>query len=325
MDMKRFFLYAIAIAALALAGCGGGNGGMPPAGPGGGDPPPPMTHDIDLGELLMGFMDVPAGDYEIAAGGSMNVGDATIQPCPAGGMGCSVTVAEDGTATSTGGAATASPSPAAMVAYEKKKAEDKKAAEDAKKAALAKGMGIAMALESPTPAAAGNGLPVGVTVTRATTGAPKIALTVTDDGATTDDDADDGDRFAAADDITMSVPPAITGWMGQTQTRSGKETTDMVTTYTNIKNATPKNLEATSTDSGLTLGEQGHTAVLNDDKRNFDEDAAFAGSFRGHAGSFTCTEADGCTVNFVPSANLQTGQDPNTVAYNHRCVEIQVR
>ena len=28
MDMKRFFLYAISIAALALAGCGGGNGGL---------------------------------------------------------------------------------------------------------------------------------------------------------------------------------------------------------------------------------------------------------------------------------------------------------
>ncbi len=29
MDMKRFFLYAIVIAALALAGCGSdGNGGM---------------------------------------------------------------------------------------------------------------------------------------------------------------------------------------------------------------------------------------------------------------------------------------------------------
>ena len=27
MDMKRFFLYAIAIAALALAGCGGNGGG----------------------------------------------------------------------------------------------------------------------------------------------------------------------------------------------------------------------------------------------------------------------------------------------------------
>ena len=27
MDMKRFFLYAISIAALALAGCGGGGGG----------------------------------------------------------------------------------------------------------------------------------------------------------------------------------------------------------------------------------------------------------------------------------------------------------
>ena len=32
MDMKRFFLYFIAIAALALAGCGGGGGMPPPSG-----------------------------------------------------------------------------------------------------------------------------------------------------------------------------------------------------------------------------------------------------------------------------------------------------
>jgi len=39
MDMKRFFLYAIVIAALALAGCGGNGGGSDMTG-GGGTPPP---------------------------------------------------------------------------------------------------------------------------------------------------------------------------------------------------------------------------------------------------------------------------------------------
>ena len=46
MDMKRFFLYAIVIAALALAGCGG-NGGttaMPP-------PPPPPPGPTDAEQL----------------------------------------------------------------------------------------------------------------------------------------------------------------------------------------------------------------------------------------------------------------------------------
>ena len=42
MDMKRFFLYAIAIAALALAGCGG-NGGRT-AGPV--DPGCRQIHDV---------------------------------------------------------------------------------------------------------------------------------------------------------------------------------------------------------------------------------------------------------------------------------------
>ena len=50
MDMKRFFLYAIAIAALALAGCGGNGGGgttamMPDDGNGGTTTPMPMTCD----------------------------------------------------------------------------------------------------------------------------------------------------------------------------------------------------------------------------------------------------------------------------------------
>ena len=41
MDMKRFFLYAIAIAALALAGCGGGGGGGDDMMTGGPDMPAP--------------------------------------------------------------------------------------------------------------------------------------------------------------------------------------------------------------------------------------------------------------------------------------------
>ena len=44
MDMKRFFLYAIVIAALALAGCGSdGNGGMVDNGMPDPDPPPMVT------------------------------------------------------------------------------------------------------------------------------------------------------------------------------------------------------------------------------------------------------------------------------------------
>ena len=48
MDMKRFFLYAIAIAALALAGCGG-NGGMAGVEPGPTDPGPTDPGPTDPG------------------------------------------------------------------------------------------------------------------------------------------------------------------------------------------------------------------------------------------------------------------------------------
>ena len=83
MDMKRFFLYAIAIAALALAGCGGNGGGgttppeMPPVAetcpdghtgtpPNCVAPPPPPTNDsfpgTDMEAAMAIFLPTRAGD-----------------------------------------------------------------------------------------------------------------------------------------------------------------------------------------------------------------------------------------------------------------------
>ena len=112
MDMKRFFLYFMVIAALALAGCGGNGGGTttPPV-----VTPDPMDVAIDLSGLLAGYMDL--GDdmtYTIKAGASMDVGDAKFT-CAAGGADCTVTVKDNkATYVDTGGMVTAMASQAAM-------------------------------------------------------------------------------------------------------------------------------------------------------------------------------------------------------------------
>ena len=310
MDMKRFFLYFIVIAALALAGCGGGGNGpaAPPPPP---PPPPPGPSAIDLSGLLMGFglTADDVGDHEIAAGQSMDVGNATFT-CPAG-AGCTVTVAmaDDGTitATSTGGQVTASPSPAAQMAYEAKQEEDKKAA-------LAKGMGIAMALQTPNGPVPGRGTgdstTMPVAVTRATTGDAKIKLSVVDptDAAATVD-------FADADDITRSTPPAITGWMGETQSRTAAGTTDMVTVYTDIKNATPQKLEYAA-GAIPDPGTAGNLIILEDQEGAYSnaDDTEIKGTVNGIAGTFTCDT--GCTAITTLGDSATAEQDKNTVTVN---------
>ncbi len=97
MDMKRFFLYAIVIAALALAGCGSdGNGGTAvtpePA------DPDPMPTAIDLSSLTAGMMLGAAGAQTIQPGMTYESGQVMFT-CPAGGSACMVTVNADGTAT----------------------------------------------------------------------------------------------------------------------------------------------------------------------------------------------------------------------------------
>lgn len=98
MDMKRFFLYAIVIAALALAGCGSdGNGGMP-AMPDPAPDPDPMPTAIDLSSLTAGMMLGAAGAQTIQPGMTYESGDVMFT-CPAGGSACMVTVNANGTAT----------------------------------------------------------------------------------------------------------------------------------------------------------------------------------------------------------------------------------
>ena len=108
MDMKRFFLYAIVIAALALAGCGG-NGGGGTSGEGG----PMMPSSVTIPDLPMGYNSNPAGMFTVAAGATMDNGDVTYT-CPSGGDACEIEVADDGTVTSTGGMATAARSTASI-------------------------------------------------------------------------------------------------------------------------------------------------------------------------------------------------------------------
>ena len=83
---------------------------------------PPVAHVVDMSMLLEGYMVVEAGEYMIEAGMTEDVGHATFT-CPDSGDACTVTVNEDGTATSTGGMATAMPSQMAI--------DDKMAADEA--------------------------------------------------------------------------------------------------------------------------------------------------------------------------------------------------
>ena len=122
MDMKRFFLYAIVIAALAVAGCNGnGGGGMAPDPDPMPDPmpdPDPMMMDLPLSGLSPFFMMLGDADKEpqdILPGDSRTSGDVEFT-CPAGGAVCTVQVMDDMTVEydSNGGTPTVANSQEAM-------------------------------------------------------------------------------------------------------------------------------------------------------------------------------------------------------------------
>ena len=297
MDTKRFFLYFIVITALALAGCGGGGGGTPaaPVDPGPVDPTP-MSYDVTVPADVM----LSAADM-MPFTGTKTVGDVTFT-CPSGST-CTLTQAADGSISSEGGQVTA----AFSQAYNDRM--------DA--AALAKGMGIAMALQTsngPVPAThTGNTdtTVVPVKLTRATTGDAKIELFVANaaDDATVD--------FADADDITKSMPPAITGWMGETQSRTDEGTTDMVTVYTDIKNAKPQKLKYSDATGATAIPDPaatGNLIVLEDQEGDYsnDDGTEIKGTVNGIAGTFTCA-GDSCTAVATLGTGATPGQDANTV------------
>ena len=99
-----------AVLALGLVACGGGGSGGPTAGGGGGGGMMPKPVAVDLSGVATDAMRT-AGMAEIDAGDSATIGDVTYT-CAADGDDCSVTVVDDGTATSTGGTVTAANSAA---------------------------------------------------------------------------------------------------------------------------------------------------------------------------------------------------------------------
>ena len=106
---------AVSTVALALAasGCGGSSSRTPA-------PPAPTPMAVSLTMVTVdgaGYMAPEAGDLTIAAGASMDSGSVTFR-CAAGGGACMVTVAADGTVTSTGGMVTAMNSTAYQAALD---------------------------------------------------------------------------------------------------------------------------------------------------------------------------------------------------------------
>ena len=170
MDMKRFFLYAIVIAALALAGCGGNGNGpatVDPTDPVDPVDPPSEYLSISALNLPMGYDSVPlTGDNPlvIEPGESSDEHGDVIFSCPAGGPACTVTVEEHGDhvdVKSTGGIATVARSQASMdrqMAAEMMEEEQRMAAiAAATKAAGTKRMAIAAEAAQAADADAGLG------------------------------------------------------------------------------------------------------------------------------------------------------------------------
>ncbi len=107
--LKTSPLWALALVAalgMGLSACGGGGGsGTPPTA----SKPPvakPMPADVSLADVTPGHGALVPTTHQIAAGETADNGDVTFS-CADGGADCTVTVANDGTVTSTGGTVTA--------------------------------------------------------------------------------------------------------------------------------------------------------------------------------------------------------------------------
>ena len=115
-------VFILVVLSLMLFGCGGGGSSGPTAMP---DPDPdPVTPSVDLMDL-----DVPAGDYTIDAGMTMDVGEgeAEVTLSCSDAADCAFTVDEDGMATATSGVVTAAMSEAAMQAIADREEEERQA------------------------------------------------------------------------------------------------------------------------------------------------------------------------------------------------------
>ena len=331
-------LFAVIIFSMAMYGCGGG-GSSGPSATTTPDPDPmpdpmPMTHDVTLPSGVATM----EGMAEIAAGASGNIGDITFT-CPAGGDDCSVEVAADGTATSTGGAATAAESQASM--------------DRATTAARVEAMRIA-ALIGPdaTPADydgdqdENNAIVTLTEQNAADAGKTAVAgvIAFQEDELATEEDAN---RF-----VKSGYPATISGWEGATYTRTNDMTVHTVVKYNNKEDdgsedyatyfgeagrpgvtgtadtTTPGQLIlATAADTGshelfsLNFGltaplqtipasqyddpDMANTQHDNPDTETEETSTSWTGMFAGVPGTFTCS-GDFCAVSSDDEGNLSS-------------------
>ena len=182
-------------------------------------------------------------------------------------------------------------------------------------ATTAESIGIAMAIDSPTDAANGNGVPASATATRTTGGDTTVTLMNSNENTGQEDVAFDP-AYASSTDATT---PAITGWSGDTQVREGEGTTpsEYVTVYTNIKSAKPMKLTHDNTALERLIELPGNVIVLDDDGLMYTgsdtddaDDETVTGTVNGIPGTFTCAVGS-CGVTFATAGG---GVAENTVA-----------
>ena len=225
--MKLTSILIILLFAFTLAACGGGGS----SGPTTETPDPmPMTPSVDLGDL-----EVPADEYTIDAGETMNVGtgenEVTLS-CSAA-ADCAFTVAADGTAMATTGEVTAALSAAAMQAIADRKAMEMKDADAAMQARI---MGLTAAIADPD----GDGTPGGdlqkgdrPTVDAVTADFGGV-ISSGDDKLGVDDKTADGESVKGQfGDPTAAS--AITGWAGTTQSKTADNVMTELVVYSNAE------------------------------------------------------------------------------------------
>ena len=285
ISRKLVAISLVAAFSMVMYGCGGGGGSSsdpvePPV-----EPPPPVNN-VDLSKVSTATL--VAGTHDIAAGMSHTVGDITFT-CASGGAACALTIAADGTATSTGGVATADYSDAA-------KTRMAKAATD-----KANAISTALAKDTATTPAANNGVPSGVTITRSTTGTTKVTPTL------------DGNATAQYGMSANSLP-AISGWTAQSLSRSDDDAPmENINIYTDINNATPQKLEYAAGDAVFTPSAN-NLIILDATPKttgSYSADDTITGTIQGVHGTFTC--ASGCNLPSVYGDAATGGVNPNTV------------
>ena len=247
--MKLTSILIILLFAFTLAACGGGGSSGPAAPETPTTPETPMVHEVDLTDLT-----VAAGTYEVPAGDTLDVGAGDTEvtlSCP-GDTACTVTVDEDGMATSTGGEVTAALSAAATQAIADRKAM---AANAATKAAAMRIAGLIDPMSERPDANTSEG-DQGLSIVTLPTPANAVDNFSEPMFQTTDGTTPSTIEFMASADM----PAMIDGWTGGTYTHTSKDGNTMHTVVKYNDKAADKDASYSTFFSSENIAADGHRA-----------------------------------------------------------------